>query len=105
MGSSARVALSAALAVPVAIALFFVMHSLISRDFKQEDVKARKIADIVVPDKTIETNLNEVKPEKIDDPEEPPPELEPIQFDPRDSPRVKLIDAGAIASILGAHPG
>ena len=58
MGSSARVAVSAALAVPVAIALFFVMHSLVSRDFKQEDVKARKIADIVVPDKTIETNLN-----------------------------------------------
>ena len=81
MGSSARVAVSAALAVPVAIALFFLMHSLVSRDFKQEDVKARKIADIVVPDKTIETNLNEVKPEKIDDPEEPPPELEPIQFD------------------------
>ena len=81
MGSSARVAVSAALAVPVAIALFFVMHSLVSRDFKQEDVKARKIADIVVPDKTIETNLNEVKPEKPDDPEEPPPELEPIQFD------------------------
>ena len=70
MGSSARVAVSAALAVPVAIALFFVMHSLISRDFKQEDVKARKIADIVVPDKTIETNLNEVKPEKIDDPDD-----------------------------------
>ena len=62
MGSSARVAVSAALAVPVAIALFFIMHSLVSRDFKQEDVKARKIADIVVPDKTIETNLNEVKP-------------------------------------------
>jgi protein TonB len=81
MGSSARVAVSAALAVPVAIALFFVMHSLVSRDFKQEDVKARKIADIVVPDKTIETNLNEIKPEKPDDPEEPPPELEPIQFD------------------------
>jgi protein TonB len=81
MGSSARIAVSAALAVPVAIALFFIMHSLVSRDFKQEDVKARKIADIVVPDKTIETNLNEVKPEKPDDPEEPPPELEPIQFD------------------------
>ena len=81
MGSSARVAISAALAVPVAVALFFIMHSLVSRDFKQEDVKARKIADIVVPDKTIETNLNEVKPEKPDDPEEPPPELEPIQFD------------------------
>ena len=81
MGSSARIAVSAALATPVAIALFFIMHSLVSRDFQQEDVKARKIADIVVPDKTIETNLKEVKPEKVEDPEEPPPDLEPIQFD------------------------
>ena len=81
MGSSARIAVSAALAIPVAIALFFIMHSLVSRDFQQEDVKARKIADIVVPDKTIETNLKEVKPEKVEDPEEPPPDLEPIQFD------------------------
>ena len=81
MGSSARIAVSAALAIPVAIALFFIMHTLVSRDFQQEDVKARKIADIVVPDKTIETNLKEVKPEKVDDPEEPPPDLEPIQFD------------------------
>ena len=81
MGSSVRVAVSAALAIPVAIALFFIMHSLVSRDFQQENVKARKIADIVVPDKTIETNLKEVKPEKVEDPEEPPPDLEPIQFD------------------------
>ena len=57
MGSSARVALSAALAVPVAIALFLIMFKLIDRDYEQDDSKARKIADIVVPDKTIETNL------------------------------------------------
>ena len=81
MGSSARVALSAALAVPVAIALFLIMFKLIDRDYEQDDSKARKIADIVVPDKTIETNLKEVKPEKVEDPEEPPPDLEPIQFD------------------------
>jgi protein TonB len=81
MGSSARVALSAALAVPVAVALFLIMFKLIDRDYEQDDSKARKIADIVVPDKTIETNLKEVKPEKVDDPEEPPPDLEPIQFD------------------------
>ena len=81
MGSSARVALSAALAVPVAVALFFIMFKLIDRDYEQDDSKARKIADIVVPDKTIETNLKEVKPEKVEDPEEPPPDLEPIQFD------------------------
>ena len=81
MGNSARLVLSSFLALPVAIALFYVMLSLVSRDFKQEDVKARKIADIVVPDKTIETNFKEVKPEKVEDPEEPPPDLEPIQFD------------------------
>ena len=34
-----------------------------------------------MPDKVIETNLKEVLPEKIEDPEEPPPDLEPIQFD------------------------
>lgn len=81
MNKSVRSAVGAALAVPVAIALFFVMHSLVNRDYQQEDVKQRKIADIVVPDKVIETNLKEVLPEKVEDPEEPPPELEPIEFD------------------------
>jgi periplasmic protein TonB len=81
MGSSVRVVLAGLLAVPVAIGLFYIMQSLVDRDFEQEDVKARKIADIVVPDKVIETNLKEVLPEKIEDPEEPPPDLEPIQFD------------------------
>jgi len=65
----------------VAIGLFYLMQALVDRDYKQEDTKARKIADIVVPDKIIETNLKEVKPEKVEDPEEPPPDLEPIDFD------------------------
>jgi len=81
VNKSVRSAVGAALAIPVAIALFFVMHSLVNRDYQQEDVKQRKIADIVVPEKTIETNLKEVLPEKVEDPEEPPPELEPIEFD------------------------
>jgi len=81
MGSSVRVVVGGLLAIPVAIGLFYIMQSLVDRDFKQEDSKARKIADIVVPDKVIETNLKEVLPEKIEDPEEPPPDLEPIEFD------------------------
>lgn len=81
MGSSIRVVVGGLLAVPVAIGLFYVMQSLVSREFKQEETEARKIADIVVPDKVIETNVKEVKPEKVEDPEEPPPDLEPIQFD------------------------
>jgi protein TonB len=81
MGSSARVILGGLLAVPVAIGLFYLMQALVDRDYEQQDTKARKIADIVVPDKVIETNLKEVKPEKVEDPEEPPPDLEPIDFD------------------------
>lgn len=81
MGSSARVILGGLLAVPVAIGLFYLMQALVDRDYKQQDAKARKIADIVVPNKVIETNLKEVKPEKVEDPEEPPPDLEPIDFD------------------------
>ncbi len=81
MGSSIRIFVGGLLAIPVAIGLFYIMQSLVDRDFKQEDSKARKIADIVVPDKVIETNLKEVLPEKIEDPEEPPPDLEPIEFD------------------------
>lgn len=81
MGSSIRIVLGGLFAVPVAIGLFYIMQSLIDRQYEQEDSKARKIADIVVPDKVIETNVKEVKPEKVEEPEEPPPELEPIQFD------------------------
>ncbi|MDA0953905.1 MAG: TonB family protein [Proteobacteria bacterium] len=76
-----RVLLAALVAVPVAVGLFFVMQSLIDRDYEQEDVTARKIADIVVPDKDIEVNLKEAKPEKVEDPEEPPPDLQPLEFD------------------------
>ena len=81
MGSLVRIVVGGLLAIPVAIGLFYIMQSLVDRAFKQEDSKARKIADIVVPDKVIETNLKEVLPEKIEDPEEPPPDLEPIEFD------------------------
>jgi protein TonB len=81
MGSLQRVILGGLLAVPVAIGLFYLMQALVDRDYEQQDTKARKIADIVVPDKVIETNLKEVKPEKVEDPEEPPPDLEPIDFD------------------------
>ena len=53
MGSLVRIVVGGLLAIPVAIGLFYIMQSLVDRDFKQEDSKARKIADIVVPDKVI----------------------------------------------------
>ncbi|MEQ9463741.1 MAG: energy transducer TonB [Haliea sp.] len=76
MGSSfVRVLVGALVAVPVAIGLFFVMHSLINREYEQQEIEARKIADIVVPENEIEVNVKQAKPEKVEDPEEPPPEL------------------------------
>jgi periplasmic protein TonB len=76
MGSSfVRVLVGALVAVPVAIGLFFLMHSLINRDYEQQDIEARKIADIVVPEAEIEVNVRQAKPEKVEDPEQPPPDL------------------------------
>jgi len=82
MGNSiVRVIIAALVAVPVAVGLFFVMQSLIDREYEQEEVKSRKIADIVQPNEEIEVNVKEVKPEKVEDPEEPPPEMQPLEFD------------------------
>lgn len=82
MGNSLiRALLGALVAIPVAFGLFFIMQSLIDKEYEQEDVKSRKIADIVTPNREIEVNTKEVKPEEIDDPEEPPPELQPLELD------------------------
>lgn len=76
MGSSfVRVLVGALVAIPVAIGLFFLMHSLIDTEYEQDDIEARKIADIIVPEDEIEVNVREPKPDKVEDPEEPPPEL------------------------------
>ena len=76
-----RLLISALLAVPVALGLFMVMNALIDSDFEQDELKSRKIADIVTPEETIETNVKEQQPEKVEDPEQPPPEMQPLDFD------------------------
>ena len=81
MPATLRSFFGAVAAVPIALGLFYLMQSLIDTQFEQEDVKTRKIADIVVPDKVIETNLKEVLPEKVEDPDEPQPDMEPLDFD------------------------
>jgi len=82
MGNSlVRSLLGALVAVPVALGLFFLMQALIDREYQQEDIKNRKIADIVVPEREIDINVKETKPEKVEDPEEPPPEMEPMEVD------------------------
>ena len=79
--SLVRMLAAALLAIPVAFGLFSIMNKLIDRDFKNPDVKSRKVAEIVRPDEEIEVNVKQEKPEKVEDPEEPPPEMKPIEFD------------------------
>ena len=78
----ARLLFGALLALPVAGGLFFIMQYLIATaDPQIDDTKRRKLADIHMPEREIDTNVNEVKPDKVDDPEEPPPDLDTPDVD------------------------
>ena len=77
-----RLILGALLAIPVAGGLFFIMQYLIATaDPKIDDTKQRKLADIHMPEREIETNVKEAKPDKVEDPEEPPPDLDTPDVD------------------------
>jgi protein TonB len=76
-----RAFIGAIVAIPVAFGLFFLMQSLIDAEYEQDEIDNRKIADIVVPEREIDVNTKEVKPEKVEDPEEPPPDLQPLEVD------------------------
>ena len=86
---SLRIASSMVLALVVTGGLFYLMLSLINTgDTNIDKNKARKIADIYMPETEIEAQLKEQKPDKPDEVEEPPPEFEPPQvenFDLSDS--------------------
>jgi protein TonB len=78
----ARLLFGAMLALPVAGGLFFIMQYLIATaDPQIDDTKRRKLADIHMPEREIDTNVNEAKPDKVDDPEEPPPDLDTPDVD------------------------
>ncbi len=77
-----RLIIGALLAIPVAGGLFFIMQYLIATaDPKIDDSKQRKLADIHMPEREIETNVKEAKPDKVEDPEEPPPDLDTPDVD------------------------
>lgn len=77
-----RLLLGALLAVPVAGGLFFIMQYLIaSADLQIDEGDTRKLADIHMPEREIETNVNEQKPEKADEPEQPPPDMSTPDID------------------------
>jgi protein TonB len=77
-----RLLLGAALAIPVAGGLFFIMQYLIATANPEiDDSKTRRLPDIFMPEREIETNVTEQKPDKVDDPEEPPPDLDTPDLD------------------------
>jgi protein TonB len=106
MGNSlVRSLVGALVAVPVALGLFFLMQALIDREYEQEDIKNRKIADIVVPEREIDINVKETKPEKVEDPEEPPPEMEPMEVDFDTDLNVANIAPGASVDVSISSSG
>ncbi|MFT5710723.1 MAG: protein TonB [Halioglobus sp.] len=68
------------LSVPVVVGLFMIMHSLIAVDFVNPEVSNTKVAELVQPDEEIKLDKTTKKPEKVEEPEEPPPELEMAQI-------------------------
>ena len=80
MNSSLRMFFAILLSFPVVVGLFMVMHSLIDKNFENPEVSNSKIAELVQPDEEIKLDIATRKPEKVEEPEEPPPELEMAQI-------------------------
>ncbi len=51
------------------------------KDFENPDVDSKKITGLVQPDEDIQLETTTPKPDKVEDPKEPPPELEMVQLD------------------------
>src|SRR5690606_24867695 len=65
-------------------ALIVAMFKLIDRDWAEpEDVERRKIADFNMPDREIETQYDQEKPDKPEKPQEQP-DIPPPDFDAPD---------------------
>lgn len=97
-----RLPIGAALAFMVTAALFVLMPALIeSADKKLDDGKKFKLPDITMPDRQIDTNLDNAKPEKPPEPE-PPPEIEPQQMENLD-PNLDAIDVTPATESISAE--
>jgi protein TonB len=80
-----RLIVGAVLGFIVTVLLFVMMPTLIEMaDKSLDESDIRKIADITMPDTKIDVNIKDVKPDKPEDPEETPPEL--------DQPKIEDVD-------------
>lgn len=79
-----RLITSVLLAAVTTVALVVVMFQLIDREWEEPEQKERrKLADFNMPDRDIETQYDEPKPERPDEPE-PEPDIPQPDFDAPD---------------------
>jgi protein TonB len=79
-GKAISFSIGAVLAALVTVALFILMYTLIAmNDINLDDDDGVKIADIMLGETKIEAQLKEVKAEKPEDPDVPPPEMKAPQ--------------------------
>ena len=110
-----RTLVGAALAIPVAGGLFFIMQYLIaSADPKIDDQKRTRLPDIFMPDVELSVNLAETKPDKPDEVDEPPPDLstpdlemdmnlEAINMAPAHAVVVAIVGTGGLSASDGEY--
>ena len=76
-----RTAISILLAIVVVLALFLIMRTLIDGNFVNPEIDDRMVAELVRLPDDIELQNSTPKPDKAEDPEEPPPDMEMEQLD------------------------
>ena len=76
-----RTAISILLAIVVVVALFLIMRTLIDGNFVNPEVDDRMVAELVRLPDDIELQNSTPRPDKAEDPEEPPPDMEMEQLD------------------------
>jgi periplasmic protein TonB len=82
-----------ALGAAVTLGLLVLMDALIATgELELDESDSVKMADITMPETRIETNVREQKPQKIEDPEEPPP---------RHAPEVQDFSSGGTRMMVG----
>ena len=79
--SLVRTAISILLAIVMVVALFLIMRTLIDGNFVNPEVDDRMVAELVRLPDDIELQNSTPKPDKAEDPEEPPPDMEMEQLD------------------------
>lgn len=81
----ARLLIAVVLAAGTTFGLLFLMHALIEANNKPpEEVEERKVADILMPEREIETKYDTEKPDKPEEVQEPPPDMPEPEFDQPD---------------------